>query len=66
MGIIDLWLPILVAAVLVWIASALIWTVLPWHKSDFSKTKDEEGIRSALKGLVRAFTTCPIVLTRRL
>ena len=35
MGIIDLWLPILVAAVLVWIASALIWTVLPWHKSDF-------------------------------
>ena len=59
MGIIDLWLPILVAAILVWIVSALIWTVLPWHKSDFSKTEDEEGIRAALKGLSPGFYNLP-------
>ncbi len=50
MGIIDLWMPILVSAALVFVVSALVWTVLPWHKTDFSKTKDEEGVRAALKG----------------
>ena len=59
MSIIDLWLPILVSAVLIWIVSALIWTVLPWHKSDFSKTKDEEGARAALKGLSPGFYNLP-------
>ena len=51
MSIPDLWLPILVSAAVVWIASALVWTVLPWHKSDFSRTTDEEAVRAALKGL---------------
>ena len=47
MSIPDLWLPILVSAVIVWIASALIWMALPWHKNDFAKTSDEEGVRAA-------------------
>ncbi|MBT8097042.1 MAG: hypothetical protein HKN35_09745 [Woeseia sp.] len=51
MSIFELWLPIVVSSGLVWIASALIWTVLPWHKSDFSKVIDEEGARAGLKGL---------------
>ena len=50
MGIAALWMPILASAVLVFIASALIWTVLPWHKSDFKKTSDEEAVRAALSG----------------
>ena len=56
-----LWLPILVSAVIVWIASALIWTVLPWHKSDYAKTGDEEGVRAALRGLSPGFYNVPHV-----
>ncbi len=50
MTILSLWLPILLSAVLVWVASALIWTVLPWHKSDFRKLPDEEAARAAING----------------
>lgn len=46
----SLWLPIIVSAVIVFIGSALVWMVLPWHKTDFRKTRDEEGVRAALKG----------------
>ena len=59
MSIIDLWLPILISSVLIWIVSALIWTVLPWHKSDFSNVEDEEGARAALKGLSPGFYNVP-------
>lgn len=51
MTILSLWLPILISAVIVWVASALVWTVLPWHKSDWKKTPDEEAARAALKGI---------------
>jgi hypothetical protein len=61
MSIADLWLPILVSAVFTWIASALIWTVLPWHKSDYAKTSDEEGVRAALRGLAPGFYNVPHV-----
>lgn len=50
MGIVELWIPILVSAIVVFVMSALVWIVLPWHKSDFSKTADEEAVRGALKG----------------
>ncbi len=50
MTITSLWLPILLSAAAVWITSALVWMVLPWHKSDWLKTADEDGLRSALKG----------------
>jgi hypothetical protein len=46
--ILSLWLPILISAVLVWIASAIIWTVLPHHKSDYKGLPDEEAARNAL------------------
>ena len=59
MSIADLWLPILVSAVIAWIASALIWAVLPWHKSDYSKVEKEEGVREALKGLSPGFYNVP-------
>lgn len=49
MGILDLWLPIVVSAVIVFVMSALIWTVLPWHKKDYAKVIDEDAASSALK-----------------
>ena len=52
-------MPILVSAVLVWIASALVWTVLPWHKKDYSKTNDEEAVRAAIKGLSPGLYSVP-------
>ncbi len=33
MSIVDLWLPMLVSSVLIWIVSAFIWTVLPWQRA---------------------------------
>jgi hypothetical protein len=37
----SLWLPILVATVLVFVASSLVWMVLPHHKSDARRLPDE-------------------------
>ena len=46
--IVSLWLAILVSAVLVWIASALVWMVLPHHKKEFRALPDEEAARATL------------------
>lgn len=43
-----LWLPILVAGALVWLAGALVWMVLPHHRNDFRQVPDEEAVRDAL------------------
>jgi hypothetical protein len=51
MGILDIWPAIIVASVLVWVLSALIWTVFGWHNSDFANTDNEKTVRAALKGL---------------
>ena len=39
----SLILPVFLSAALVWVASALVWTVLPWHKKDFAPLPDEAG-----------------------
>ena len=64
MTIVSLWLPILVSAALVFVASALVWTALPWHKSDFLKTANEESVRAALRGLAPGFYLLPYVMDR--
>ena len=43
-----IWLPILVAAVLVFVASAIVWMVLPHHRNDFAGLENEEEVRAAL------------------
>ena len=45
----SLWLPILLSAILVWVASALAWMALPHHKSDFRKLPDEDAGMDALR-----------------
>jgi hypothetical protein len=46
--ILTLWLPILIASVIVFIVSAVIHMVLPYHKSDFRKLPDEDATLDAL------------------
>jgi len=43
-----LWMPILVSSLLVFFASALIHMLLPYHRSDFRKLSEEDGILDAL------------------
>ena len=46
-----LWLPILLSAVVVFIASSVIHMFLTYHKNDFRQVPDEEGTMSALRAL---------------
>jgi hypothetical protein len=60
----QLWLPILVAAVLVYVASALIHMVIKWHNSDYRRLANEEDVQAVLRksGLVPGqyvFPHCP-------
>ncbi|MCP3905850.1 MAG: hypothetical protein GY715_19680 [Planctomycetes bacterium] len=47
----ELWLPILVASVVVFIASFVSWMLLPFHKADFKKLKDEEAFFKTLAAM---------------
>lgn len=51
MSIISLWQPILASAVLCFIAGSVIWMAMPWHKKDWSKPANEDGVRAAMSGL---------------
>jgi hypothetical protein len=48
-SITALWLPILVAAVIVFIASSIIHMVLPYHRSNYRQIPDEDKLRDALR-----------------
>jgi len=45
----DLWLPILLSGVLVFIASALIWTMLKYHNSEWHQLPNQDAVHAALK-----------------
>jgi len=45
----SLWIPIVLSAVIVFIASMLIHMVLGYHKNDFHKLPDEEKVMAALR-----------------
>lgn len=45
----QLWLPIVVSAVLVFLASAIIHMATPFHKGDFRKLPQEDAILDALR-----------------
>jgi hypothetical protein len=44
-----LWLPVLVAAVLVFVASSIIHMVLPYHHTDYRRTPKEDEVMAALR-----------------
>ena len=46
-----LWLPILLSAVIIFIASSVLHMVLPYHKSDYAKLPDEDKVLNSLRGL---------------
>ncbi len=47
----SLWLPILVSAIVVFLASSVIHMVFTYHKNDLQKLPDEEGTMDALRPL---------------
>jgi hypothetical protein len=47
--IMSLWLPIVVSAVVVFFASFLIHMVLGYHRADYKKLADENGVMDALR-----------------
>lgn len=48
-SIVDLWLPILLSAVLVFAASSVIHMVLRWHAKDFKRFAAEDAVMDALR-----------------
>jgi hypothetical protein len=48
-GLSDLWLPILVSAVLVFLVSAIIHMVLKYHNKDYTPLPNEEAVRAAIR-----------------
>ncbi|HKW40450.1 MAG TPA: hypothetical protein VJN39_04310 [Gemmatimonadales bacterium] len=50
-GLAALWLPILLSAVIVFVASSIIHMALPWHKSDYPKLANEDQVMNALRPL---------------
>lgn len=46
--IVSLILPILLAAVVVFVASSIVHMVLPYHKTDFARLPDEDAVHTAL------------------
>jgi hypothetical protein len=56
-----LWLPILLAAVIVFFASSIMHMVLPYHRGDYKQLPDEEKILGVLRaaGLQRGLYVLP-------
>lgn len=53
MSILQLWLPILVAAIAVFVASSMIHMVFKWHNSEYRPLPNEDEVRRVL-GSVKA------------
>ena len=49
--ILSLWAPILLSAVLVFLASSILHMVLPYHRSDFRRVESEDALMESLRKL---------------
>ena len=47
----QLWLPIVLSAVAVFVASSIIHMASPWHKGDYPKMANEDAVSDALRPL---------------
>lgn len=50
-GLTALWLPILVSAFFVFVASSVLHMATPWHKGDFKQVPNEDGFIGAVRPL---------------
>lgn len=50
-GVLTLWLPILVSAAIVFVASSIIHMALPWHRGDYPRLPNEDQFRNAVRPL---------------
>jgi hypothetical protein len=50
-GLRQLWLPIALSAVIVFVVSSIIHMALPWHKNDYPRVPNEDQLRSAVRPL---------------
>jgi hypothetical protein len=48
-SILALWLPILVAGVIVFVASSILHMALPYHRSDYAKLSHEDDVMEAMR-----------------
>jgi hypothetical protein len=48
-SLLHLWLPILLSAVFVFLASSLIHMLFKWHNSDYRKLPNEDEVREAIR-----------------
>lgn len=44
----EYWLAIIVSSIAIWLASSLLWAVLPWHRKDYSKLINQTDVQDAL------------------
>lgn len=65
MTIMDLWLPILVSGAAIWIASFVVWAVLPYHRSDYGPLPDEEAARRLLRNVPAGAYNLPNLPSRK-
>lgn len=63
-SVFSLWLPILLSAVAVFVASSVIWMLLPWHKSDYRGVPDEAAAGAALRDLAPGSYNLPHIASR--
>jgi len=56
-----LWLPVLLSAVVVFIASSIMHMVLPYHRSDYKQIPNEDSVLASLRaaGLTRGLYSFP-------
>ena len=47
--VLELWLPIVLTAVFIFIASSLIHMVFKWHNSDYKKLSNEDEVAAAIR-----------------
>lgn len=50
-GLSALWMPIVLSAVIVFVASSVLHMALPWHKSDYPKLANEDKVMDAIRAL---------------
>ena len=48
-GLSGLWMPILLSAVFVFVVSSLVHMVFGWHRGDFARLADENGLSNAMR-----------------